>query len=424
MDATFKQLREGAKEGRYRKFIEQLLATRKDFRFSNEGSSRDSSKGIKLTPHLFCEIFINNPIPQLTYPTLITRFRDRRYSCFQSSASSAFPFKSEQEAQFAFGTQAPSQPHPNQTNAAVEQIKLMGFEDDTAIRRALLQTDNNVNTAIELLLSQPPSAAPISTAAPPSAAPISKGPFNTPPCDEYFQFEKLLRDNQSAQPDKILEQKYGIYANDANMLDISLAWANASHACNNNNIDQFLKYIVATKLKTRANYEALVSESIEMIVPYKINIDLGLIQEVQDNGWCFYAAVLTAAHKPNDVRIFAQAITYCVLNHLTNTEDAIKTRVRTLVNGIESDITVEQLVKLISIPNLSEKNGPCVWPDIDQCIGQAAAYLLNKNIIVYDESGNNIGKYRGIDSTNPLDQIYLVNSQGGKHFDIITWGKN
>ena len=274
----------------------------------------------------------------------------------------------------------------------------------------------------------PPSAAPISTAppsaAPPSAAPISKGPFNTPPCDEYFQFEKLLRDNQSAQPDKILEQKYGIYANDANMLDISLAWANASHACNNNNIDQFLKYIVATKLKTRANYEALVSESIEMIVPYKINIDLGLIQEVQDNGWCFYAAVLTAAHKPNDVRIFAQAITYCVLNHLTNTEDAIKTRVRTLVNGIESDITVEQLVKLISIPNLSEKNGPCVWPDIDQCIGQAAAYLLNKNIIVYDESGNNIGKYRGIDSTNPLDQIYLVNSQGGKHFDIITWGKN
>jgi len=222
------------------------------------------------------------------------------------------------------------------------------------------------------------------------------------------------------QPYKILEHEYGIYANDTNMVDISLGWANASYECNNYYIDSFIQYADQTKLQTRGNYEELVSGSLAMDVPVKINIGLGLIKKVQDNGWCFYSAVLTAADKPNYVRTFAEAITRCVLIHLTKTEDAIKHRVRTLINGIHSDITVEQLIKLISIPNLTEKNGPCVYPELDHCIGQAAAYLLNKNIIVYDESGNLIGKYRGIDSTDPLDQIHLVNNQGGKHFDIIT----
>ena len=457
MDATFKQLQEGAKEGRYQKFITQLLQNHPYFNsFTNQGSSRDSSKGIKLTHALFCQMFINNP--NLVYPALIQRFKDRLYACSQSSASSASPFKSHQEAahDFAFGS-THRQPHPNQTNAAVEQLKSMGFEDDAAIRRALLKTNNNVDAAIDLLLPPsaappsatpprpaarggvvsevpyypPPSAAQISaaqiSAAPPPyypppsaavAAPPNKGPFKTPPCDEYFQFDKWLRDDQFVQPYQILEQKYGIYANDTNMLDISLGWANASYECNNYYIDSFLQYADQTKLQTRGNYEALVMGSFEMEVPVKIKI--GQTQKAPDNGWCFYSAVLTAAaHEPNYVRTFAEAITRCMLIHLTQTEDAIKHRVRTLVNGIQSYITVEQLIKLISIPNLTEKNGPCVYPELEQCIGQAAAYLLNKNIIVYDESGNNIGKYRGIDSTNPADQIYLVNTNAN-HFDIIT----
>ena len=197
----------------------------------------------------------------------------------------------------------------------------------------------------------------------------------------------------------------------------SLSWANASRTCNFNYIDQFLLYVNQTKLQSPGNYEGLVIGSIKMEVPAQIQIRK--TENVQDNGWCFYAAVLRAAHKPNDVRNFARAITYCVLNHLTNTEDAIKPRVRTGVNGIESVITVKQLLLLISIPNLTEKNGPCVYPELDQCIGQAAAYLLNKNIIVYSESGYVHGKYRGTDSLNPNDQIYLVN-QGGNHFEIIT----
>jgi hypothetical protein len=226
-----------------------------------------------------------------------------------------------------------------------------------------------------------------------------------------------LSSNESIQPNKFLENKYGMPVNDANSLVTSLRWANASRACNLNYIDQFLLYVNPTKLQSPGNYEGLVMASIEMEVPTQIQIRE--TENVQDNGWCFYAAVLTAAHKPNDVRNFARAITYCVLNHLTNTEDAIKPLVRTGVNGIESVITVEQLLLLISIPNLTEKNGPCVYPELEQCIGQAAAYLLNKNIIVYHESGYLHGKYRGTDSLNPNDQIYLANP-GGNHFEIIT----
>jgi hypothetical protein len=130
--------------------------------------------------------------------------------------------------------------------------------------------------------------------------------------------------------------------------------------------------------------------------------------------------VLTAAQSnPDDVRKFAQAITYCVTKIFTNTEDAMKQSLNTRVNGIQSRITVEQLVKLISIPNLTEKNHPCVYPELDQCIGQAAAYILQKNIVIYDQRGDVVGKYRGTDLTGPTDQIYLVNTNGN-HFDIIT----
>jgi len=143
-------------------------------------------------------------------------------------------------------------------------------------------------------------------------------------------------------------------------------------------------------------------------------------KKVADDGWCFYRAVLTAAQRnPDDVRKFAQAITCCVIHIFTNTEFVMKQPLNIRVNGIHRSITVEQLVKLISIPNLTEKKHPCVYPDLDQCIGQAAAYILNKNIFIYDEHGSVIGKYHGTDSPDPNDQIVLVNTNGN-HFDIIT----
>jgi hypothetical protein len=218
------------------------------------------------------------------------------------------------------------------------------------------------------------------------------------------------------QPDKILQKKYTISVNDDISLGIALKWAEASQKCNAFYAESFLDYAAANIEKQ--NYESLLFKSLEMTVnpkqlPFKT-------QEIKDDGWCFYRAVLTAAQRnPDDVRKFAQAITYCVTHIFTNTEDVMKQPLNTRVNGIPSQITAAQLVKLISIPNLTEKNHPCVYPELDQCIGQAAAHILQKNIFIYDERGSVIGKYCGTDSTDPKNQIYLVNTNGN-HFDIIT----
>jgi hypothetical protein len=108
------------------------------------------------------------------------------------------------------------------------------------------------------------------------------------------------------------------------------------------------------------------------------------------------------------------------MSHLKNIDqEQMKRQINTKVNGIDMTITVEQLVKLISIPNLSDKQFPCVYPDLDQFIGQVAAYILNKNIIVYDQEGDLAGKFYGTDSTSPSDQIYLVHNDAGNHFDVI-----
>jgi hypothetical protein len=219
------------------------------------------------------------------------------------------------------------------------------------------------------------------------------------------------------QPDKILQKTYTISVNDDISLGIALKWAEASQICNAFYAESFIDYAAANTEKQ--NYESLLFKSLDMmstaITPNSIKT-----QEIKDDGWCFYRAVLTAAQRnPDDVRKFAQAITYCVTKIFTNTEDVMKQPLNTLVNGIPSQITAAQLVKLISIPNLTEKNHPCVYPELDQCIGQAAAHILQKNIFIYDEHGSVIGKYCGTDSTDPKNQIYLVNTKGN-HFDIIT----
>lgn len=260
----------------------------------------------------------------------------------------------------------------------------------------------------------PPPGPSTSTSQPLTLTPQSPSPF-IPPCDEYINFERQISDTVE-QPDKILKKMYNITVNDDTSLGISFKWAEASQKCNDFYATSFLDY--ATNIK-KQNYEDLVMKSLTM-VDTAINQSNIKTKKVADDGWCFYSAVLTAAQRnPNDVRKFAQAITYCVTHIFTNTENVMKQQLSTLVNGIQSRITVAQLVKLISIPNLTAKQNPCVYPELDQCIGQAAAYILDKNIIVYDENGDVVGKYSGTDSTAPNDQIVLVNTNRN-HFDIIT----
>jgi len=311
-------------------------------------------------------------------------------------------------------------------------VELMGSEIDYEKLRDSLSTFYNVlvsqrkvNDQISSLAHQlgvqspfiPPSGPPPPgpSAAPiPSLSPQIPSPFIPPPCDEYINFEHQISDT-TEQPDKILKKTYNISVNDDTSLSIALKWADASQQCNAFYAPSFIDY--AAKIE-KQNYGDLVMKSLNMQVN-AITLPIPT-QKVANDGWCFYRAVLTAAkHKMMDVRKFAQAITYCVTHIFTNSEDAMKQKLTTLVNGIQSRITVEQLVKLVSIPNLTAKQNPCVYPELDQCIGQAAAYILQKNIIVYHPTGDVVGKYRGTDLTGPTDQIYLVNTNGN-HFDIIT----
>ena len=292
----------------------------------------------------------------------------------------------------AFGPPLPSE----QSEQTIQRL-MNGIFTRADVILALNKTNNNIEAAVDVL----------NTAA-------SQSPFATPPCNEYINFEHRISDTME-QPDKILKRTYNISVDDNTSLGIALKWADASYQCNLFYDASFKEYVTVL---LKQNYEYLVMKSLEMTVnpkqlPFKT-------QEINDDGWCFYRAVLTAAQRnPGDVRKFAQAITYCVTHIFTNTEDVMKQPLNIRVNGIPSQITAEQLVKLISIPNLTEKKHPCVYPELDQCIGQAAAYILQKNIFIYDEHGSLIGKYCGTDSTDPNNQIYLVNTNRN-HFDIIT----
>jgi hypothetical protein len=94
-------------------------------------------------------------------------------------------------------------------------------------------------------------------------------------------------------------------------------------------------------------------------------------------------------------------------------------------------ITVKQLIQLISIPNFTSKKNPCVYANPDQYIGNAAAVILNKNILIYDDDGTGnctiTGKYMLPTLTNipPQNTIMLrrgSSTQGSNelnHFDII-----
>jgi hypothetical protein len=459
-DKTFKELRDGAKDGRYQTFINVLLEKYPYFnRFETLKEDRDSSKGIILTDKLFCEMFINEPFV-LDYPRLREKFNSSGFKCTSSGPSSASaagtgaapaprgpsaapaPPPSAAGTSAAFRARGPSSAAPSAASIPSSYAKAIDsgvsaagtvrggpsaalsaapphgpsaafgppLPSEQTIQRlmngiftradvmlALNKTNNNIEAAVDVL----------NTAA-------SQSPFATPPCNEYIEFEHQIS-YKMEQPDKILQKKYNISVDDNTSLGIALKWADASYQCNLFYDASFKEYVTGLN---KQNYEYLVTKSLEMTVnpkqlPFKT-------QEINDDGWCFYRAVLTAAQRnPGDVRKFAQAITYCVTHIFTNTEDVMKQPLNTRVNGIPSQITAAQLVKLISIPNLTEKNHPCVYPELDQCIGQAAAYILQKNIFIYDERGSVIGKYCGTDSTDPKNQIYLVNTNRN-HFDIIT----
>jgi len=78
---TFMDLLVFAKDGRYYKFIKKLQETYPNFdSFTNPGEFTYTSKGIKLSPHQFCKLFITEPYI-LDYPELRKKFTDRDFKC-------------------------------------------------------------------------------------------------------------------------------------------------------------------------------------------------------------------------------------------------------------------------------------------------------------------------------------------------------
>jgi hypothetical protein len=78
---TFMDLLVSAKDGRYYKFITKLQETYPNFdSFTNPGEFTYTSKGIKLSPHQFCKLFITEPYI-LDYPELRKEFTRRDFKC-------------------------------------------------------------------------------------------------------------------------------------------------------------------------------------------------------------------------------------------------------------------------------------------------------------------------------------------------------
>lgn len=96
---TFMNLLVSAKEGRYHEFITKLKETYPNFdSFTNPGEFTYTSKGIKLSPHQFCKLFITKP-HILNYPELREKFTDRGFEC-PTDPEKALPSRDERRISF------------------------------------------------------------------------------------------------------------------------------------------------------------------------------------------------------------------------------------------------------------------------------------------------------------------------------------
>jgi hypothetical protein len=186
-DPTFAELKSGAKEGRYKAFIESIESIKRLGETKIEFTDPSSQKGIKLSHAQFCNMFINNPVTELTYPVLMQRFADRRYKCPESASSSVPMPASTATAPRPATATATATATTVPSDAAVAQIRDIGFTDLIAIRKALIQSKGDINAAIGFLVEHPPS----SSAAMGGVA-VTTPPITEPKQPKYIdQFNKI-----------------------------------------------------------------------------------------------------------------------------------------------------------------------------------------------------------------------------------------
>ena len=469
---TFRTLSEGVgmwgKNGRYKPFIDawnqdavaqNTSITRSDFLYPKEDVY--SSYGMVISDDQFKRIFIEGVLSGMyhelgkKYNRLKTAYEDDAVLVESDGRSEKnepfFPFIRPTPPPIGFFSEPPEQSVNSGTSLALESNHRprlgVSSTDATALIRASLdeiraiRTDNksqfinlqNFDDKLHMLGDKLLH-------------------IFGPNCTNYHEFEDNLY-NPSNDPTDPLYFK--MFSEDhkkweyTKFLDgqksLLMAWSNKSIDCTGEslNLNQFIGTTFDTSVQYRHFQTSLFQEFAKRSLLLRVDTKtLGIrdnhtIIEVADDGWCFYRAMLVAMGNPAGsgqdagairiLREFALAISWIIVNVCPDPPTVLKDfgadmneQIRDYpVNSSNMTITAMELVKLISVPKLSDVYKPCLYPVLRYNIGQIAAMIFGKNIFILNDSLTECEEqYCGTDSIAPERQIFMRNTNRN-HFDVI-----
>ena len=258
-----------------------------------------------------------------------------------------------------------------------------------------------------------------------------------PGCDNYREFESNLYDSANDRNDPLhlkMFSRTNTKSEYTKFLDgqksILMMWANKSLECITPESNRFLGTTFDFDIQGfHAKFQKLAEKNSGLIV----KLGNHKIIKVEDDGWCFYRAGLMAMGTdlsgPGAIRVlreFALAISWIIVNVCPDTPVALQELFVNMndpihnypVNNSEIDITAMELVKLISVPKLSDTFKPCLYPILIYNIAQIAAMIFKRNIFIFNDQLKCVQQYCGTESTDPTHQIFMLNTNAN-HFDII-----
>jgi hypothetical protein len=277
-----------------------------------------------------------------------------------------------------------------------------------------------------------------------------------PNCTNYHEFEVDLYNPSNDPNDPLYFEMFSdthVKSEYTKFLDgqksLLMMWANKSLECTSESpqSNQFIgtrfdtsgPYTSVPYIQFQRSFQKFAKRALLLMVHTDTLSTLRLkdnhtIIKVADDGWCFYRAVLVAMGTPDDaiairtLREFALAISWIIVNvcpeppvvlidfGVVDMNELIENYP---VNSSSMNITAMELVKLISVPKLSDIFKPCLYPVLRYNIGQIAAMILGKNIFILNDSLTSCEEqYCGTDSIAPEDQIFMRNTNRN-HFDVI-----
>jgi hypothetical protein len=263
-----------------------------------------------------------------------------------------------------------------------------------------------------------------------------------PGCYNYREFESNLYDSANDRHDPLhlkMFSRTNIKSEYTKFLDgqksILMMWANKSLECIIPESNRFLGTtfeIPGSHATFKTSFQKLAEKNSRLRVDEEKLRHNHRIQKVEDDGWCFYRAGLVArgtdVSGPDAIRVlreFALAISWIIVNVCPDPPVVLQGLVdmnepipNYSVNNSQIDITAMELVKLISVPKLSDIFKPCLYPILSYNIAQIAAMIFGRNIFIFNDRFNCVEQYCGTDSTDPKHQIFMLNDNGN-HFDII-----